>query len=202
MPLADSQPTALSAVYAKSLFESRFAEGGRSAVEETMGELEDILELIRDNGQLGELMSTPAITVKDRGESLDRMFKGKISDSTLRFMHVMNQRSRLSAFAAVVGSFDHALQQSLGRVEVDVFTAAELDTDAKNALSNKLGTAVGREVVLHAYVDASMIGGVKVRIGDQLIDGSVSTQLRSLRDRLSNEGMANARAKMDRLLGS
>lgn len=202
MPLTESQPNTLSNEYAKGLFESCMAAGGREAAENALGELEEILGLTRQMPQFAELLANPGVTQQDRSASIDRIFKGRIADSTLRFLQVLSMRGRITELPAIVASYDAVLQKMLGRVEVDAFTPAHLDDHTKHALASKLGSAIGREVVLHNYVDPNMIGGLKIRIGDQLLDGSVSTQLRNMQDKLSVAGMANARAAMNRILGA
>lgn len=202
MPLTESQPNTASNEYAKGLFESCMAAGGREAAESTLGELEEILALTRQMPKFAELLTNPGVSGKDRIASIDRIFKGRVADSTLRFLQVLNMRGRIAELPAVVASYDAVLQKMLGRVEVDAFTPSKLDDATKSALAAKLGKALGREVVLHNYVDASMIGGLKIRIGDQLLDGSVSTQLRNMQDKLTVQGMANARAAMNRILGA
>jgi F-type H+-transporting ATPase subunit delta len=202
MPLIESLPNMVSNEYAKGLFDSCMAAGGREAAENALGELEEILALTRQMPQFAELLTNPGVSGKDRIASIDRIFKGRVSDSTLRFLQVLNMRGRIAELPAVVASYDAVLQKMLGRVEVDAFTPAKLDDATKHALAAKLGGAIGREVVLHNYIDPAMIGGLKIRIGDQLLDGSVSTQLRNMQDKLTVGGMANARAAMDRILSS
>lgn len=202
MPLTESKPNTLSNEYAKGLFETCMAAGGREAAEGALGELEEILGLTRQMPKFAELLTNPGVSGKDRTASIDRIFKGRVSDSTLRFLQVLNMRGRITELPAIVGSYDAVLQKMLGRVEVDAFTPSKLDDATKQALAAKLGSALGRQVVLHNYFDASMIGGLKIRIGDQLLDGSVSTQLRNMQDKLAVGGMANARAAMNRILSA
>jgi len=202
MPLTESQPHTLSNEYAKGLFEACMAAGGREAAESALGELEEILSLTRQMPKFAELLTNPGVTSKDRSAAIDRIFKGRVADSTLRFLQVLSMRGRLTELPAIVASYDAVMQKMLGRVEVDAFTPAALDAATKDALAAKLGAILGRQVVLHSYVDATMIGGLKIRIGDQLLDGSVSTQLRNMQDKVSVAGMANARAAMNRILGA
>ena len=82
-------------------------------------------------------------------------------------------------------------QEAFGRVEVDVFTASgSVDDATKSALAADLKKSLGKEPVLHFYADAAMIGGLKLRIGDRLIDGSVAAQLRRMRSALLDGGLA------------
>ncbi len=202
MALTEAQPDALALTYAKSLFELAEAKGGRETIEATLDELENILELARANPRFAEFLSSRALPAGDRARSLDAIFAGRISDLTRKFLRVLNEKGRLGYLVPIVGGFDQVVQAKFGRVEVDVFTAEPMSPDEFRGVSEALGRALGKEIVAHPYVDASMIGGVKLRIGDQLVDGSVATRLRKMRDLLGSEGLAEVRARMDRIVGS
>ncbi|MBY0262069.1 MAG: F0F1 ATP synthase subunit delta, partial [Phycisphaerales bacterium] len=60
---------------------------------------------------------------------------------------------------------------------------------------------LGREPVLHPYTEPAMLGGIKLQVGDQLIDASVETQLRNIRSRLNQGGTSKVRAAATRLIG-
>ena len=72
---------------------------------------------------------------------------------------------------------------------------AELDR-----VKGRLSTILGKEVVVHPYTDESMIGGVKFRIGDQLLDASLASRLRRVRDQLHTAGGAELRARAPRII--
>lgn len=200
MPLTDAQPDALAQTYAYSLFELANGKGGRSAVEETQSELEDILELARQDKRFNEFLASRVLGTEDRSTSLMNIFKGRINDLTLRFLLVLNEKGRLPHLPAIAAAFDNIVQKKFGRVEVDVFTAAPMSPDELRGVRDRLGQSLGKEVIVHPYTDGSMIGGVKFRIGDQLVDGSVATRLRKLRDQLAVEGSAKLRSRIDRLI--
>ena len=200
MPLVESQPNAASMMYARSLLELADQQGGRAVCEEIGSELEQILELGRSDKTFGEFLSSRLIATKARGESLSRNLKGRISDLTLRFLLVLNRKGRLASLPAVAASYDQLLQEKFGRVEVDVYTAEAADSALLDQVRSQLSATLGKEVILHPYTDARMIGGIKVQIGDQLLDASVATQLRRLSDRLDVQGSSELRARAQRLI--
>ena len=201
MPLTHSEPDALARIYAASLFDlAKQGGGGPQACESTLGELEDILEMARANPQFGEFLASMILSSSERKNSMQRMFEGRVSDLTYKFLQVVNEKDRLGHLPAIVSAFEQMVQQSYGRVEVDVYTAAPIDQNEIASIRTRLQSMLGKEPVIHAYTDESMIGGLRLQIGDQLIDGSVQTQLRKLREKVSSTGGAEIRAHAARLI--
>lgn len=202
MPLTESAPDALARVYAQSLFELARAEGGGQArIEEVLGELEDILELARADARFGEFLASRVLPAAARAESLRRIFGGRVSPVTLNFLLVLNRKGRLGHLPAIAAAYDQIVQSAFGRVEVDVYTAAPLDPAQIGQLKERLRSVLGREPIVHPYTDPSMIGGLRLQIGDQLIDASIAARLRRLRDRLTVSGAAALRGRVDRIIG-
>lgn len=199
MPITDARPDALAKVYAKSLYQLADEHGGQTAVEDTLGELEDILEIARSDPQFSEFLSSRVLNQADRTKSLESIFTGKVSDLTLRFLLVLNEKHRLSHLIPIVESLDEMVQQRLGRVEVGLYTAQPIDSGEIASIKAQLNQALGKEAVLHPYTDPSMIGGVRLQIGDRLIDASLQTRLRKLRDQLADQGGSALRAAAERI---
>lgn len=200
MPLVQAQPDALSATYARSLFELAQAGGGQEQIETCLGELDEILELSRQNPTFGEFLASRVLPLKTRAKSLNTIFKDSISDLTLRFLQVLNAKERLGHLYAIVASFDALVQESFGRIEVDVFTTSPISPEQLKAIRDRLGSILSKEVIVHPYTDASMLGGVRLRIGDQLVDGSLATRLHKMRDQLATQGLAQLRARADDII--
>lgn len=198
MPLIEAQPDAVAMTYARSLFHVLMAQGGQPAVEAAQGQLEDVLELARADRKFGEFLSSRIIPEAQRTKSLAKIFEGKLSPTTLNFIQVLNEKGRLPSLPAVVEAFVQHVQKAFGRVEVDVYTATALEPNERADIQNKLSHKLGKQVVLHAYVDPTMLGGVRFQIGDQLLDGSIKTQLARLRDQLTTRGAATVRATADK----
>lgn len=200
MATLETQADALAEIYAKSLFELAMQDGGRERVESVAGELEEVLEVVRSDAKFVEFLRSAILPVRKREKSLIAIFKGRVSELLLRFLLVLNRKERLGHVGAIQTAFDAMVQEKFGRVEVDVFTSAPLDQAQLQHVADRLRKAMGREPVLHSYTDPTMIGGLKLQIGDQLIDASVATRLRRMRDRLTSEGGAQVRAKVDRII--
>jgi len=200
MPLHEGQPDAVARLYAASLFEVAQAKGGQSTIEAIGAELGEIVELARADARFAEFLSSRILSAKERAGSLAKMFRGNADPMVVNLLLVLNDKDRLGHLGVIARAYDEIVQEKFGRVEVDVITAAPVDDDQMNALKQRLQARLGKEPVLHRYHDASMIGGLKLRVGDQLFDASVETRLRRMRERLSSSGMAAMKSRADRII--
>jgi len=191
---------AVARVYARSLFELAREAGGPEKVSEVAEELESICELSRSDRGFREFMASPIIEPKRRAEALRRIFGNRVTDLTLRFLLVLNGNRRLGHLESINAAFDRLVQESLGRVEVDIFTAAPLGEDQMRFVRDRIREAIGRDPVLHGYTDTTMIGGLRLRIGDRMIDGSVSSRLRRMKNQILAKGSARLRERFDHIM--
>ncbi len=200
MPLLENPTDAIARVYAHSLLELADETGGRTGVETAQAELEDLLEIARADAKFGEFLSSRVVPAEQRAKSLETILKGRVSDLTFRFLMVLNGKGRLAHLPSISAAFDALVQEKFGRVEVDVFTAEPLAADELKMMREKLGAAIKKEVILYPYTDAAMIGGVKFRIGDQLVDASLATRLRQLRDQMERDGTSALRGRIENIV--
>jgi F-type H+-transporting ATPase subunit delta len=200
MPLSDTKPDALASLYATSLYELAEAAGGRETVERVISELETLLEFARDDSRFNEFLSSRVLKKGDRTRSLRAMLSGRVHDLTMRFLLVLNEKGRLGHLIPITAALDEIAQRAFGRIEVDVYTAHRADAGELASIKARLDASLGRETVVHAYTDPTMIGGVKMQIGDTLIDASLAARLRAVRDRLAGDGSARMRAAADRII--
>lgn len=200
MPLTQSPPDALARIYAVSLFELAQAEGGQSRIEEVADELESIVGLAQSDFAFGEFLASRILGAETREGSLKKIFSGRVSDLTLRFLLVLNEKDRLRHLPSIAAAYDEQVQRAFGRVEVDVYTASEIGPDEVAMIKARLHTVLNKEPVIHTYTEPAMIGGIKLQIGDQLIDASVASGLRKMRDQLNTHGLAEIRSRADDLM--
>ncbi len=191
---------ALSQIYARSLYELAEEAGGLPKIFEVAGELEEICELAREDGSFDEFLASPIIDRGRRAEALGRIFQDRITDLTLRFLLVVNDKGRLGHLEAINEALDRLVQIAHGRVEVDVFTAGSLEEEQLALIRARIQSKLGREPILHCYTDESLIGGIKLRIGDRLIDGSLATRLRRIRQRLLTSGKLAIRERFELII--
>lgn len=201
MPLIETPPDAVAEIYARSIVDLAFERGGRARTEQVAGEIEAVLDLARQDKRFGEFLASRILPMAKREKSLRTILSGRFDELTRDFLLTLNRKGRLGHLPAIAAAIDQIIQAQFGRVEVDVYTAAPMGQAEMAAIRDRLGAALKKDVVVHPYTDESMIGGVRFRIGDQLVDASLSTKLRRMRDQLAREGAANLRGRMREMLG-
>lgn len=193
----------VAAVYANALLDLAQKQGGNARAQEVGEEFRELAEVIRLDKSFRALLASPTVERAARRAALERILKGRVSDTLLRFILVVERKGRLSHLPAMEEAYDELLQGLFGKTEVDVFTVdgQPLEKMTEDSLRERLRGATGREAVFHYAADSSMIGGIKFRIEDQLVDGSVATRLRRLRESIIQGGGATIRGNTGRFIG-
>ena len=192
--------SALSRVYGRALLELAQESGQLDALADEADELHD---LIASQPELRHILSSPALNQDERRETLERIFQGRISDTLYRFLQVVNGKGRASSIPVILESFQDEVTQARGIVEADAFVPQRLSDEQARQVAQALSQGLGgKQVVLHQYIQPDLIGGIKLRVGDQLIDASVASQLRLMRERLIDAGRQAARRGAAQAQGS
>jgi F-type H+-transporting ATPase subunit delta len=173
-------PTAFN--YARSLLE--LANEGQQQAQAIAEELRDIRQVIDANPTFALYLADPAISTAERGEVIKKIFGGRASKLLEDFLGVLNEKGRLDLFTEIAGAYGELLEAQLGKVEVDVTVAQRLDDQQLEQVRQRVSHALKRDAVVHQYVDDSIIGGMLLRVQDQLIDASVQYQLQAIKNRM------------------
>jgi F-type H+-transporting ATPase subunit delta len=136
--------------------------------------------------QVTRLLSNPAVPSTSRVELLGRIVGTDVSGAQRNLLALMVQRGRFEQLPAVIREFMRLYRLREGIVEATVTSATELDAVEIAALQARLVALTGKHIELEQQVDPELLGGLQVRVGDQLIDGSVRGRLERLRIDLSN----------------
>jgi len=197
VPDNDDMIQSIERVYAQALIDLACEAGQLDEVADEMAQLGGIVQKQPD---LVRLISTRTLSVERRGQAIERMLKGRVSDLTYRFLQVVNAKNRLDCIMGIVNAVAKGVDERRGIVHVKAFMAEALDAQAAQKVAKLIETVVGGEVQLEQQVDPELIGGLKIRIDDRLIDGSVSTQLRLMGQRIVAGGRDNARQHLETLM--
>lgn len=196
----DPPPDALDKVYAQSLFELAEGQGGRAMLEEMADEIDQFEETRGSDPQVTEFFRSKVIPAKAKVEVLRKTLAGRISPLLHNFLMLLARKERLDRTWRVFTAFQQMLDERFGKVEVDVWTRFPLQADQGESIRRKLQEAMRREPVMHFYIDEKMIGGMRLQVGDKLIDATVDTQLRRMQERMLEDGAGVIRERFGRML--
>jgi F-type H+-transporting ATPase subunit delta len=177
----DSHQSSLATAYAEALLELANESNAAAAIGE---ELAGLRQIVDADEQLAQLLADPAISAEERGQFLHRVFDGRASTLMGRFLGLLNEKDRLVLLPKIADAYHLLLEQQQGIVEVEATVAQGLGDEQLEAVRRTVGDALKRRAVVHQQVDPAIIGGLVLRVQDQLIDGSVRAQLSAMRRQL------------------
>jgi F-type H+-transporting ATPase subunit delta len=149
------------------------------------GELVEIVQYLRRDDDFARFLSSPMVDTQARKKSLETLLRGRGSDLLVDTLQVLNAKGRLELLPAIAETYHQALQEEEGILAVRVRSAVPLDDAQRRSVRAAAASYSGKEVELEEEVDAALIGGLVLEIGDQKIDGSVRGSLARLRDRFT-----------------
>jgi len=158
----------------------------RNSAEKIGAELRDVQKILNDSPSLKLFLADPTVDQARRGKLMKKMLAGQVEPLILNFIGLLNRRNRLSDLSAMIDTYHELLDTKLGKTEVDITVARRLSDEQLSDVSARVGRALGRNAVVHQYVDESIIGGMILRVGDKLMDGSIKSQLTAIRNELRN----------------
>ncbi|WP_337999113.1 F0F1 ATP synthase subunit delta [Desulfofalx alkaliphila] len=170
--------------YAQALYEIAVDNNKLDAMEE---ELKGVSQVVESERGIQRILYHPQITAAEKREVLKQLFEGRVSETIMNFLYLLMDRQREAYLNDIVVEFIHLANAARNKVDAQVVSAVELSDGQKEQLAGVLNKLAGKEVSPEYKVDASLIGGLLVRIGDKVIDGSVKHKLESLRQRLMSQ---------------
>jgi len=193
----DTDQQQLGDVYAKAFL--GFASDA-DKLDKLVDEFEQVVGVFNEMPKFRMAMESPRIDVEDKVKMLDKAFKKKCSKSTLNFLKLLVQRGRFDCLNAILRSTLAAHDEMAGRVKATLTTASEVTKDVRKSVAKKLSKILGKEVTLDCAVDPDIIGGMVVRVGDTVYDGSVVNQLQQVRTRAVQKAVDSLREKLDKFV--
>jgi len=166
--------------YAETLFELAERHEG---VEAFGAGMESVAALM-DDRTAREFLVTPRVSAGDRKATLARTLEGRVPRMLLRFLQVVVDKGRQRLLPAMAAVYREMLDRHLGRRHMEVTVARPLSADDAEHLAGKLAAATGATVIPHVKVRPAIVGGIVIREGDTVYDGSVKRQLDAMRRRL------------------
>ena len=173
-------PESVYSKYSQALFDIAQSDNSLDTV---LADMKTVRTVMRENENLRKFLGNPLVTAKAKKETLEKIFASSVSSIVCRFLYVMVDRRREAAITEAVENFID-LARAAQNIEVaKIRVIKPLTAEEETALVKKLEPMY--------YTDPSILGGVVIQIGDQVIDGSLKRQIRNMEHALLQGSVAN-----------
>lgn len=159
----------------------------RNALDRVASDVEGLLLLLQSSNDLQSFVSDPMIQSEQKKKVFRNVFTGKVDALTLNFLLLLCDKHRERILSEILSAFQTTLDMRRGIVTAKVTSAVALTSEQQNRLLTRLSAWSGRQVRLETTVDEGLKAGFIARMGDQVFDGTLATQLRRLQRRLVAE---------------
>ncbi|MFN3648804.1 MAG: F0F1 ATP synthase subunit delta [Armatimonadota bacterium] len=167
--------------YARALFDTARREGTVDQVEEDLKAVDQVLRAVP---RLTRALGAPTLSTARKKALLETAFGPRVSPLTLRFLNLLLDRRREGLVGHIFPEFVRLANEWRNVLPVEVTAAVPLTDEEREALAGALGRRTGKSIRLQVQIEPKIMGGMWIRMGDTIIDGSVRSRLRRLHQRL------------------
>lgn len=164
--------------YAVALFKETVSQQNLQIV---FDDIKSLQKSFAGSSDLKELLQNPTINSTKKNSAVLAIFGNNIAPLTMNFLQLLIQKHRANELECIFDIFETLYNEQNGLVPVQIVSAMELIPTQKEALLTKVsGYAGGKKIIPNYHIDSSLIGGMTIRIGDVMLDGSIKRQLELL----------------------
>jgi F-type H+-transporting ATPase subunit delta len=139
---------------------------------------------MREDETLKTFLESPKLSAARKVEILEKAMRRRVPKLFMKFLETVIMKRRQMLIPEIASAYRQLIDDSEDRVHVNVTVAREMAGPEKDALARQLGRLFGKRVVPHMFLNPAILGGVIVKVGDTVMDGSVRRRLASLRQRM------------------
>ena len=172
------QITTSEKIYADSLIQT--GKDGAMNFDEILNDLNIIKDVTSQSKDLVEVMENPAIDDKTKYEIIDSVFSNHINAKIINFLKVLINKKRFKELNNIIQAYSDELDKINNIQRVEVISAVDLSQEQMQRLTEKLHNKLQKNVILSTKLDQSIIGGLVIKIDDDVIDNSLKNKLESL----------------------
>ncbi|MBS5926482.1 MAG: F0F1 ATP synthase subunit delta [Clostridium sp.] len=165
--------------YALALYE---VAKEKDKVDEYINDLREICDLIENNKDFYEVVKHPQISTKNKKRTFINIFKGKIDEELLSFLLILIEKDRILYLREKLNEMEKIDLERKNILSAVVKTAVPLLESEISDLQEKLEKQYNKKIIMTTEIDKSLLGGVYVRVGNDVIDGTIKSKLEEMKD--------------------
>lgn len=176
--------------YARALRDAAVDGGVAESVDR---DFQAVSESLDGSLELRQLFRSPIVSREKKSAIVDKLFGARLHATTLDFLRMMIAKRREGVFGEVARAYRQMRDEDAGIVRAHARSAVALSPESEAGLRRSLEARTGKKVHLDVELDPSLIGGVVVRVGDEVFDGSVANRLARLREQFTDQPIKGSR---------
>ncbi len=165
--------------YADSLIQT--SKDGVMNFDEISNDLNKIKEITSKSPELVKVMGNPAISTNIKNEIIESVFSNQINDKIINFLKILIEKKRFNELNQIITAYINEVDKINNIKRVEVTSAIEITEDRKQKLIEKLQNKLKKNVIINWVLDNDIIGGLVIKIDDDVIDNSLKNKLENLR---------------------
>ena len=162
-----------------------YKQAAESSALESWGDALEMMAAVVNDASMNEVLDNPQLSSERKGEVLTQILADKLNDQQKNLIKLMAENGRLKIFPEVAKQYEVYRAEAEGKLDAEVISAYPLSPEQEKAIAESLKKKLGCEISLTTSTDESLIGGVVIKAGDTIIDGSMKSQLETLATTLS-----------------
>ena len=181
-------------VYANSIFDIANEKNILPQIEE---ELKVISDVMTEESNFRNYLNSPGINNDSKKGFVDKVFAGKISEYIVNLLKLLIDNGRQSVVGEIYKAYVELNDIANNRQRITVITQSNLNATLLDKIKLEIGKKLGKEIIVTEQVDESILGGIIIKIGDLVIDGSLAKGLKNIRRNLLNSKVRSEMAYED-----
>jgi F-type H+-transporting ATPase subunit delta len=170
--------------YAETLLALAERNGGRATAEAFGAAADELAALLEREPRVRTFLETPRVRAEQKKDALRRALEGRVPELFLRFVLVVVEKRRQAMLGQIALAYQALMDEMLGQVRAQITMSHAPDAALQGAIRTALEARLGRPVVPAFRVDPELLGGLVVKVGDEVLDGSVRSRAAGLRRRM------------------
>lgn len=162
--------------YAKAVFELADADKSYDQWTDNL----QFLAAVASDAQVVPLFTTPSLRSEERGNAFLKLCEGNIDDKAANFVRILAENNRLSLLPSIAVLFKELSDNAQNIVDAMVSSAFEVTAEQQDAIQQALSAKLNKTIKVSSVIDETLMGGIVIRAGDMVIDGSIQNRIAQL----------------------
>jgi F-type H+-transporting ATPase subunit delta len=154
----------------------------KGKIEEYLKDFREIVQLIKSNEELQQIIKHPQISTSTRKKTFIKLFKGRIDEELLSFLLLLIEKDRILYAEEKLNEIEKIHLERNNTLIADVKTVVNLQNEEREELIKILQTKYNKKIILREEINKELIGGVYVRVGNDVIDGTIKSKIDEMKE--------------------